>query len=240
MMRRTIVYLTALVIAAAWLATTATASAARPTGVDVSNHQGKIKWAAVPDRIEFAFLKASESTDFVDAWYDRNRKLAKRHGKLVGAYHFARPDGRGRKSAKRDGRREARFFNRIAKPRKGELRPVLDLEIDNGLSPKLLIAWTKGFMTKLRRLVGTPGMIYTSPSFWQTFMNDTKWFANHGYKSLWIAHWDVQRPSVPAGNWAGEGWTFWQFTSCGRVKGISGCVDKNRYNGQSFAPVRIR
>ena len=238
-MRRTIVYLILAAVAAASLALTATATA-RPTGIDVSNHQGKIKWAAVPDRIEFAFLKASESTDFVDAWYDRNRKLGKRNGKLVGAYHFARPEGRGRKGAKRDGRREARFFNRIASPRRGELRPVLDLEVTGGLPPKLLIPWTKAFMTKLRRLVGAKGMIYTSPSFWQLSMADTRWFANHGYKALWIAHWEVDRPFVPAGNWAGEGWTFWQFTSCGKVKGISGCVDKNRYNGQSFAPVRIR
>lgn len=238
-MRKTVVHILLIALVAS-LATAGTA-AARPVGIDVSNHQGKIRWSVVPDRIEFAFLKASESTTFIDSWYDRNRKLAKRNGKVVGAYHFARPDGRGRKSARRDARREARFFNRIASPRKGELRPVLDLEVnDAGLTPRLMIIWTKAFLQKLRRLVGVKGMIYTSPYFWQTAMNDTKWFANHGYKALWIAHWDVKRPSVPAGNWAGKGWTFWQFTDCGTVKGISGCVDKNRYNGTSFRPVRIR
>jgi lysozyme len=218
----------------------ASAVAARPIGVDVSNHQGKIAWAKVGDRIEFAFLKASESTDFVDAWYDRNRKLAKRQQIRVGAYHFARPDGRGRRAARADGRLEARFFDRIASPRRGELRPVLDLEVTGGLRPGLLIAWAKAFVRKTRALAGAKPMIYTSPFFWRTAMADTKWFANHGYKALWIAHWEVQRPDVPADNWAGEGWTFWQFTSCGKVSGISGCVDKNRYNGQSFRPVTIR
>lgn len=238
-MRITAIYLALLAATVASLAVGATATA-RPTGIDVSNHQGKIKWAAVPDRIEFAFLKASESTDFVDAWYDRNRKLAKRQRIAVGAYHFARPDGKHRKAARRDARREARFFYKIASPRRWELLPVLDLEVTGGLPPRRLIPWARTFVKKLDRLVGAKPMIYTSPYFWENEMNDTRWFARNGYKALWIAHWETKRPDVPANNWAGEGWTFWQFTDCGSVRGIEGCVDMNRYNGQRFGPVRIR
>jgi GH25 family lysozyme M1 (1,4-beta-N-acetylmuramidase) len=237
---RTKTLLLTLAAVAALLVVAPTVSADDPIGVDVSNHQGKIAWAKIGEGIRFAFLKASESTDFVDAWYDRNRKLAKRQGIKVGAYHFARPGGRGRGAARADGRLEARFFDRVARPRRGELRPVLDLEMNGGLRPGLLIAWAKAFVKKTRALAGAKPMIYTSPTFWRTSMANTKWFANHGYKALWIAHWQVRRPNVPADNWAGHGWTFWQFTSCGRVRGIAGCVDKNRYNGRSFQPVKIR
>jgi len=38
----------------------------------------------------------------------------------------------------------------------------------------------------------------------------------------------VPRPLVPARNWAGKGWTVWQYTSKGRARGIDGHVDRNR------------
>jgi len=45
---------------------------------------------------------------------------------------------------------------------------------------------------------------------------------------------------VPAGNWAGHGWTLWQYDSCGSVNGVEGCVDRDRYNGTGLAPLRIK
>jgi GH25 family lysozyme M1 (1,4-beta-N-acetylmuramidase) len=83
-------------------------------------------------------------------------------------------------------------------------------------------------------------MIYVSPYFWSTNMADTTWFAVNGYRTLWIAHWTTASgPSVPANDWAGNGWTFWQYTSSGKVSGISGSVDLDRYRLSNFAPVLI-
>ena len=78
-------------------------------------------------------------------------------------------------------------------------------------------------------------MIYTSPSFWETYMGDTRWFADNGYPLLWVAHWGVSSPRVPAQSWGGRNWTFWQYTNCGSVPGISGCVDLDRFNGTSLS-----
>jgi GH25 family lysozyme M1 (1,4-beta-N-acetylmuramidase) len=44
---------------------------------------------------------------------------------------------------------------------------------------------------------------------------------------------------VPGSNWAGGGWTFWQYTSDGVVPGISGRVDLNRYYSKNFTKVLI-
>ena len=41
------------------------------------------------------------------------------------------------------------------------------------------------------------------------------------------------------GDWGGNSWTFWQYTSDGTVPGISGRVDLDRYNGTDFTKVRI-
>ena len=46
-------------------------------------------------------------------------------------------------------------------------------------------------------------------------------------------------PLVPGANWAGKGWTFWQYTSSGSVPGIAGRVDLDRYNGKDFTKVII-
>ena len=61
-------------------------------GVDVSHWQGTIDWAKVKVAGKrFAYIKATESTDFVDNMYATNRAQAKAQGIKVGAYHFARP-----------------------------------------------------------------------------------------------------------------------------------------------------
>ncbi len=233
---------TAAVVAVAGLSlgATGTATAAENAkGIDVSNHQGEIRWGKVPERLEFAFIKATEGTTFVDAFYRENRRGAKRQGKNVGAYHFARPEGRGKRTVRRDARAEARFFHRVAEPKRGELLPVLDLETTGRLGPNALIRWTRSFLETLRHKVGEKPMIYTSPYFWRSAMDNTRWFARNGYKAIWIAHWEVRSPDVPAQNWDGHGWTFWQYSDCGSVRGIRGCVDMNRYRGQSFGAVKI-
>ena len=78
-------------------------------------------------------------------------------------------------------------------------------------------------------------MIYVSPAFWSKYMGNTTWFAANGYDQLWIAHWTTApAPTVPASNWNGSGWTFWQYTSSGTVPGhlrprgprpVRGCKD---------------
>ncbi len=49
----------------------------------------------------------------------------------------------------------------------------------------------------------------------------------------------VASPTVPAANWGGNGWTFWQYGNCGAVPGIDGCVDVDWYETGSFDPVTI-
>ena len=80
-------------------------------------------------------------------------------------------------------------------------------------------------------------MIYTSPAYWRANFNDTRWFADNGYRMLWVAHWGVSSPSVPASNWGGYSWTFWQYSATGSVPGISGNVDLNKFRYSSFDSV---
>ena len=88
------------------------------------------------------------------------------------------------------------------------------------------------YLERIRERTGVRGVIYTSPNFWANNMASTDWFATNGYRVVWVAHWTTApAPTVPASDWAGFGWTFWQYTSIGTVAGITGRVDLDRFDG---------
>ena len=65
-------------------------------GVDVSHYQGDIDWAALSSQdIEFAFIKATEGSSYVDEYFDYNFKQAQASGIDAGAYHFFSYDSAG-------------------------------------------------------------------------------------------------------------------------------------------------
>jgi GH25 family lysozyme M1 (1,4-beta-N-acetylmuramidase) len=225
--------------------TPAPSSSASPTppptsgyieGIDVSHWQETIDWPKVAGAgKKFAFIKATESTDFLDNKYATNRAQAKANGLKVGAYHFARP---GTNSG--DAVAEANWFIKNAGPISGELLPVLDLEVTGGLTDSQLETWTQAFLDRVYTLTGVRGAIYVSPSFWSNNVGNSTKIAAAGYKVLWIAHWTTgSAPTVPGSNWNGNGWTFWQYTSSGSVNGISGRVDLNRYRFSDLGKVLI-
>lgn len=211
---------------------------ARPghrVGIDVSHWQGRIGWKqARADGVEFVFAKATEGQTFVDTEYARNQRRADALGIKFSAYHFANPD----RSAG-DAVREADHFLRHAKLRGRHLLPVLDLETTGGLGQRKLVRWTRAWLERVESRLGVKPIIYTAPSFWRTYMGDSRWFAKNGYR-VWIAHWHVDQPDTPARNWAGRGWSLWQLTDCGEVAGIAGCVDIDLFRGEDLGQLTIR
>jgi lysozyme len=204
-------------------------------GIDVSHWQGKPNWTKVKaGGVRFVIAKATEAQGFVDPQYARNRKNADALGIPFTAYHFARPD-----RTTNDAIREADHFVRQASLAGRHLLPVLDLEVTGGLGPKRLIAWTRAWVQRVEQKLGVKPIIYTGPYFWSDNLNNTRWFADNGYR-LWIAHWRVKQPRLPASNWGGRGWTLWQRSDCGTVSGISGCVDVDLYQGTNIGRLRIK
>jgi GH25 family lysozyme M1 (1,4-beta-N-acetylmuramidase) len=204
-------------------------------GLDVSHYQDTIDWAKVAgaDR-RFVFIKATDGVDFVDPMFDANRTGAREHGLLVGAYHFARPD-----PEPGDARREARFFVRVARPKPGFALPVLDVETKRGLSQDGVTKWIRTWVAEVRELTGVVPLVYTSPNGWIVRTGNTRLVARDG-APLWIAHWGVSSPTLPAGEWDGHGWVVWQHTSTGHVAGIHGNVDLDRLAGASLGRITIR
>jgi GH25 family lysozyme M1 (1,4-beta-N-acetylmuramidase) len=202
-------------------------------GLDVSHYQGTIDWSGVAGAGKrFAIMKATEGQAYVDPTYATNHAAARAVGLPVSAYHFANPS-----SAPDDAVLEADWYVNNAALIPGDMVPALDLEQTGGLSVSALQAWVGTWLGEVSTKLGVRPMIYTSPAFWSSAMGDTTMFADQGYSVLWIAHWATSSPTVPADNWGGHGWTFWQYSNCGSVTGISGCVDLDRYNGTDLSAV---
>lgn len=202
-------------------------SLATPWGIDVSHHNGDIDWSMVKQAgAEFAFMKATEGATFVDKRFKENWKEARAAGIKVGAYHFFRP--RTNLQSQIDN-----FARTLGTVSPGDLPPVIDAEVPSDwsrLTGKQSVDLIIGFIDGIRAKLGdnVHPIIYLSPSFCDDVLKNDPRLKNY---PLWLAHYtSASRPRVPK-PW--EFWTFWQFTENGRVAGISGNVDINRFNGQS-------
>jgi len=216
------------------------AATARAKGLDVSNWNGAINWTKVANAgYRFAFGKATEGTGYTDTTYTTNRNGSEAAGLVFGAYHFARPSGTSLAAATMSAITQANHFLAIASPQPGELPPVLDLEKTGNLPKQRLLAWTLAWLGQIDARTGVEPFVYTSPLFWKGNLGDSTAAAATG-TGLWIAHWTASsQPQVPAQNWDGDGWKFWQWTNCVSVPGIKHCSDGDRMNGTKLASVAI-
>jgi lysozyme len=157
----------------------------------------------------------------------------RRNGVLRSAYHYARPSGRTKSQIIADATAEADFFVRFAGTFEGPdiLPPVLDLESSGSLSPRQMWWWTHAWLDRTEALTGRTPILYTYVNFWTQNMNNTTGFSAY---PLWLAAYGVSRPGT-VGGW--KRYTFWQYTSHGRLAGSGLPVDLSVYRG-SMAQLR--
>jgi GH25 family lysozyme M1 (1,4-beta-N-acetylmuramidase) len=222
------------------LASAAEGGSSRAKGLDVSNYQGTIDWDKVAKAgYRFAFGKATEGAGYTDKTYTANRNGSEAAGLVFGGYHFARPTGATVAAATASAIKQANHFIAVAGPQPGELPPVLDLEVTGSLPKARLLAWTLAWLGQIDARTGVEPFLYTSPLFWKNQLGDSTAAAAAGTR-LWIAHWTSNStPSVPAQNWNGSGWKFWQWTDCVSVPGVRHCSDGDRLNGANPEAVAI-
>ncbi|GIJ45168.1 hypothetical protein Val02_20540 [Virgisporangium aliadipatigenens] len=225
-----------------FLAPTA-ASAAVPAdysvkGIDISHHQGTVNWPAVAGTgQQFAYLKATEGTDYADPTFGTNYAGAKGNGLYAGAYHYGLPDHS-------SGRVQADWFLDHARYQHDgrTLPPMLDIEWPSGpsgspspcygMSPSAIVGWIRDFVDRVRERTGATTVIYTNTNWWNPCTGSNTSF---GALPLFVADYSYgsEGPSPMPAGWSR--WTFWQYTSGGSVSGISGNVDRDVFNGSAAA-----
>ena len=202
-------------------------------GIDVSRWQSTIDWPRVASTdVRYVIMKATQGIHEVDPFYATNLDGASANHLAVGSYHVAEPG-----TAKDDAVNEADHFLAIARNAPGDILPVLDIEHPT-LPVARLQAWVQDWVTRVNGRLGVRPLIYASPYFWRTYMGDSHWFADHGYP-LWIAHWHVRSPDVPAADWGGRSWSHWQYSNTGHVRGITTAVDRDHFAGSNLGATKI-
>ncbi|MCD8167219.1 MAG: glycoside hydrolase family 25 protein [Bacteroides sp.] len=188
-------------------------------GIDISHYQGSVNWSVLALNqqnrypLRFVFMKATEGGDLADHTFQDNFAAAREHGFIRGAYHFY--------NSRTDAVKQADFFTNTVKLEKGDLPPVLDIEITGKKEKNELVSSLKIWLERVESYYNVKPILYTSYKFRQRFLDDP-FFDKYPY---WIAHYYVD--SV---RYEGE-WHFWQHTDVGRVPGIKEEVDLNVFNG---------
>ena len=203
-------------------------------GIDVSHYQETIDWPKVKaSGVSFAIIKVSEGTDFVDPMFEENFRGAVNAGVVPGTYHFFLPG--------LDALLQAAHYLSVLKDVVGTapcLPACIDLETA-GATKTVMNTAVRNFMQELQRQQGRPGLIYTSPGFWSTYLPapvlvqnrlktaDVEWAVEY---PLWLAHYTTGWPSQVY-PWAG--WRFWQYSSAGKVAGVPTRVDLDLFDGSA-------
>lgn len=186
-------------------------------GIDLSAHNGDIDFTRLAvSKPDFAYIKATEGTDFIDRNYVRNAAGLQRAGIPAGAYHFFRFDT--------DGEMQGLNFLRALRGRDFMLPPAIDLEEwsnPGGISTSQILKELRS-MLALLRAEGIIPMIYTNKDGYQRFVK-----GNLEDYPLWICSFT----DPPLGG--GAHWDMWQYSHRGTAAGIDGMVDFNTVNPAS-------
>lgn len=207
----------------------APAPAALGTGIDVSSHQGSIDWDAVARALGhrgFVFVKVTEGVGFVDKRFRENVRGAADAGLFVGAYHFARIDSGS--DAHRDACDEMEAFYAATEPVRQHLvmpegvpTHAVDVEL-GGIKGRPAGHCRVWCLAALSYTYVTP-ILYTGYWTWRHMKRPTPLL--FGSPMLWQADYGRKGPKQ-MGDWKPA---IWQYTGKGRIDGVVGHVDRNRW-----------
>lgn len=191
-------------------------------GVDVSSFQGQIDWGTLSKQdIQFAFIKATEGSSYVDENFKANYEQARRIDLIIGTYHFFSYDSSGDEQAK----------NFIANVPKDDnmLPPVVDIEFYGDKEKNLprkenVQRELNALLRKLQEYYGKKPIIYATQKSYKLYISDS--FSDY---DIWIR--DVFfKPSLPDR----REFLFWQYSDKAKLDGYNGkerFIDMNVFNG---------
>ena len=185
-------------------------------GIDMSHYQGEVFWETVGEntKMAYVYLKATEGGDRIDPKYERNIDLAHRYGLKVGSYHFFRPMV--------DLQLQLENFKAQCLPGEQDLIPMLDVETVGKLSTDAFCDSLFKFLDLLEETYHQKPLIYTFRNFYNKHL-----LGKIDDYQLMIAMY-ADEPPVLADD---RDYIIWQYTSKGRLRGVTGMVDKSYIMG---------
>ncbi|WP_103661632.1 GH25 family lysozyme [Lactobacillus sp. HT06-2] len=157
---------------------------------------------ATQSGVNVVMVKATQGTNYVNPYCDKDYQAAKKAGKLLGFYHYV---GGG------DPKAEAKFFYKNTKNYIGEAVPAVDWE-SNQNSSWGNTNYVRRFVDEFHKLSGVWPLIYVQASSISQVANCSKdcglWVAS--YPSMNWKSWKIPNMKVNTSPW--PTYTVWQFT----------------------------
>lgn len=179
-------------------------------GLDVSHHQVSINWSKINnDKYKFVIMKATEGKNFLDRDFSYNWDKAQLKGFRVGAYHFF--------SMLSTGVEQAKFYISKVPKLDDSLPPVIDLEIPTKYDKDVVLKELNDMITILENHYEKRVIIYVTSHTYEAYIKGE--FLDN---PLWVRNIKFY-PNIEED----ERWEIWQYSNRGRVKGVTGFVDKN-------------
>jgi lysozyme len=188
-------------------------------GMDISYYDDSVDWnAAHSAGIDFAFIRVTDGTQYKDPKFAAYWQGAKAAGVLRGAYQFFRPA--------EDPIAQADLFLSLAPYEVGDLPPVLDVEVNGGLTQPQVAAAVHAWVDHVTAAIGRVPIVYAGLYSWP----DLTGSADLTSSPLWIAQYTTAAcPNIPS-PWTK--WLFWQHSDTGKVDGVvSSELDLDVFNG---------
>jgi len=186
-------------------------------GIDVSEWQGTIDFKAVSDSgIDIVYIRASEGSDYIDPYFRENYENAKANGFKTGFYHYLTA------RTEEEARAEAEFFVGNIKGTEPECKLAMDFEAFGDLNLEEINEISKVFLERVQELSGKECVIY-SDAYNAREVFDKELAQKY---AIWVADYFVEEPE-DNGKWSS--WVGFQFTDRGRINGIDGNVDRDKF-----------
>lgn len=184
-------------------------------GLDVSHHQGEIKWGQVDsEKYKFVYIKATEGESFKDKHFLKNYAQAKKNNLIVGGYHFWT-------FCKTAEEQIANFKDSIPHMEE-DLVPAVDMESAYSCgvekAPERVISDMQKINEAVLKTYGRLPVIYTTKEFASVHPEIFNFPNIFWLRSL------VARPLYK------KDWGLWQYFNGAKVAGIAGRVDVNVLN----------
>ena len=208
-------------------------------GIDISRHQHEkgrkrfaINWSELritslgPKNnaegqtfpVSFVYIKSTEGTTVRNRYFIKDYAAARAKGIRTGAYHFF--------SLKSTALAQATYFVNHTLFRPDDFPPVLDVEPTDAQIRKIggtkeLLRRIRIFMEYVEKRTGMKPILYINQGFVNRHLANAADIKQR--YNVWIARYGEYKPDVKL--------VYWQLTPDGRVKGITGPVDINVFNG---------
>lgn len=199
--------------------------------IDVSEWQGVIDWnSVVRDDVTLSIIRIQDGSSHQDLKYMENLQKCINAGGKYAVYAYFRG------TSTSDAQQEARdFYQRVQRVVANKQQPVfyaIDVEsVEMGGNVSQMRAGIEAFMSQLNTL-GVPDhkiVLYIANHLYSSFNLNT---ARAG--AIWIPSYGQNDGSIVNSTKPTHPYDLWQYTSKGRVSGITGNVDMNTEPSDKF------